>query len=322
MEPRAKLALNPLAQELLLPMEGPKVDPRPEESRVSKQIKNVSAKVALLLLTPVIAFASATPNTSSTTTAQAPATAKAAKAWISAVSISRSNSLYDQKNGTEQASWDLSASTRYKWNKDWSSAVLLEGSQDLMDETASDWSRLQLSTRRAGIPLGSSWKSMVNANLGLPISRVQKAATLKASVGLSGRADLNSKSAFDDRFSFAGLLSFTRNIHDFETAKSGSVNTQYSSVQGIETGWSFTEKTSISLSLSHINTWTYQGTMKEYYSHSQELGYQASPMVGLALGHQYGAPFASVWSTRGDSYNFQIIDEDNSYVYGSMTLSF
>jgi len=298
------------------------VDPRPGESMVSQQIKNAFARVAVLLLAPGIALASSTTPPANKSTAQAIASPKTVKAWSGTVSVSRSNSLYDQKNGTEQSSWDLSASTRFKWNKDWSSALLLEGSQDLMDETASDWSRFQVSTRRAGISLGRSWKSMINGNFGLPISRAQKAATLKANVGLSARADLNSAAAFDDRFSFAGLLSVTRSIHDFETAKNGAVNTQYSSVQGIETGWSFTEKTSISVSLSHINTWTYQGTMKEYYSHSQELGYQASPRVGLAVGHQYGAPYASVWSTRGDSYNFQVIDENNSYVYGTVTLSF
>jgi hypothetical protein len=199
---------------------------------------------------------------------------------------------------------------------DWSSSMNFDASQDLKRPEDSDISSLQLALRRRNIFLDPK----VSASL--PVSKDQRLRqSLIVGTTLSIRADSNPDLLSNKRLSGALTLSATRNFHTYQQKTDGSVNTQYSSRQGLEAGYQFTEKISLGVSVSHIDTFSYFGGHREFYSHSQELGFKITKATTLTLGHQLGAPAASIRKANGQDYNFQLTDETQSIVYASLSVS-
>lgn len=242
--------------------------------------------------------------------------------WSGSLTLGRTNSLYNLKDGSEYSSWDISASASYILNNKLSLGLVVDASEDIKSPEYSDFSRLSLSLRNNSIYKNRYGKLSLTGSLGLPVSKTQRYSSLISSLGASTRFGLDSAVLFSEKFSMGLGLSLTRNIHTYETALNGSVNTQYSSVQSLDFGYSFNAQWSASASLIHLNTLSYKGTLKEFYGHSQELSYAATEKISLALGHQLGAPALSVWNAEGSEYNFKLLDDQNSYVYGSLTMTF
>jgi hypothetical protein len=243
----------------------------------------------------------------------------AAKKLSGSVTIGRSNSLYNQNNGTEQASLDFATNLSYKIDKNFSIQGLIEASQDLKNDENSDLSRGQISLKSSPT-LYRSFNFAGSLAFNIPVSKTQKAASLQAGLAATAHAELDQELMPSPKLSLAFILSGSRSFHQYETTINGRVNTQNSSTQGLEVGWAFTDKTSASVGVNHINTWSYFGTMKEFYNHSEELTHQFSSKFNLALGHSLGSPYLSVYKSNGQDRSFLITDDENSFVYVSATI--
>jgi hypothetical protein len=276
-----------------------------------------------ILLNSLIALGGASKPSLSTTGATPDGKPTSMKNWTGALTLGRSNSLYLENGNSKAASWDYSGIWGYAWSPSWKSSAAISGYQDLKDSENSDWAIASLTLSYSGFKLPRTSVAWIpTLSLGVPVSRAQRSASFKGSVSTKLQALINPEILFSKKISVGFFLGVNRNIHEFETAASGSVNNQYSSSQGFSLGWNFTDTLAFAFQYTHFNAWTYQGAMKETFSHNQELSYQMSPSWNLALGHSYGDPTTSVWKADRQTYNTNLTDEQNSMVYGQATLSF
>jgi hypothetical protein len=288
---------------------------------VSKKAKGSPMKKATVAKATTSNVAQSTTTSNSVTATAAQEQPKQQKKLSTLIAVSRSNSLYDKKDGSEQASWDFTFSTRYRWTNEYSTGLILEGFNDIKDETQSDFSRLQLNLRRHG--MNTKYVGFTgNLNWGLPVSKAQNLATLQSSLGVGIRGDLKPEILFSDRLSTFFAATLTRNIHEFDTAANGGVNTQYVLSQAVGAGWKLTDKWSLSADLTYIMTESYQGVRRELYTHSQSVGFQQNDFVAYSLSHIFGAPGISIYKPDGRTLEFELTDEDNSFVSGTVTVTF
>lgn len=280
-------------------------------------------KLLTLLNIMICATSAAHASSTQTSVAAAPIVVnKETKRVSGSVSFGRSNSLYLKQGESAAASWDYSVGIGYKINDKFKTSASVEGSEDIKDPAASDIGKGALKLSYTGLNQKNLLQMTPALSLGLPVSRAQYSATFQGSATAGLKAVINPDRLFSKNFALEFNVSGTRNIHKFDTSAAGLPNTQYSSVQNITTGWNFTDDFSLSISGNHLNSWTYQGAMKEYYSHSEELGYSFNNSWAMAVGHQYGNPSVSVWKTDRETYNYNATDEDNSIAYGQITYTF
>ncbi len=273
----------------------------------------------LLLATQVLANNASV--ASSTTVVQDPRHGSIFSGFIQAA---RSTSLYDFQDGTRHDGMDYLARFNLKLSKDYT--VRLDGgySQDLnnaqsADPTANDFADTSLSFVRVPVAVGKL------VMLGYKVAAI--APTSKASATLQnmqGAASTGLTAMINpDRLipglSIVSAISLRRNFHQYDTAMNGSVNTQYSSSQSISVGYDFTSGISISGEFIHKNGLTYQNNIKESFEHTEELGYAINPTFSVAVGHTNAG---SALKPNGVDSNVALINENDSMVYGSLTVAF
>ncbi len=275
-------------------------------------------RVFILLALFILSGAAFAASTASSVS-QAPAAAKLKGSF----SIGRSNSLYIENGISQIASWDFAGSLSYKLPYNLTAGAAVDASQDIKNPESSDFGSASLRlTYNPESSKASTISIVPSIRFAFPVSRAANSASLKGSFTAAARATVNPEVLFSKKFSLGFSLSGTRHIHEFDTNAAGLANNQYGSTQGFSAGWNFTDELSLSFEYSHINAWTYQGTMKEYFSHSQELGYQWNDSWSVAAGHSYGAPYVSVWKADRQTYNTNLTDETNSIVYGQVAYTF
>jgi hypothetical protein len=239
-------------------------------------------------------------------------------------SLGRSNSLVTQGNGQDQAGWDASMAASYKLSKTYTLSGLLEYSYDLKKtEKNGDFGRGQISLKKSGMEIWGGWTKLTTGlTVGLPVSEGARIASTKGSLGGSIKAEANPRFLIYKKMSLAGTFGMTRTFHQYETTPDGKFNSSLTLAQSFEMGWKFNEMFSTSMSISHIDTFDYNDTHKDYFAHSQELGIAATKKWSFALGHQYGAPYVSTLKANGQDLNFAIVDKANSLIYANMTFTY
>lgn len=273
--------------------------------------------ISLLSLSGAVLAASTT-SSMATSIATAPVSPRLS----GSLAMARSNSLYIDDGVSKVASWDFTGTLAYKLTSKLSATALLDGSQDLKDPAASDFGKgtLGLKYDIDGGPR-SIFQYTPSVKYGFPVSRSANSASLKGYVTVGGKAAVNSDFLFSKKLALEMALTGTRYIHGYETGADGKANNQYGASQALTLGWNFTDALSFSFEYSHLDYWTYQGTLKEFFVHTEELGLQLNKSWTLALGHTYGNPYVSVWKADKE-YNTNLTDEQNSVVYGQVTYTF
>lgn len=295
-----------------------------QATTTAAQAQAVNANAAAVPAVPPAADskASASPSVNATIaqkTAVAPA--KPVKKLSALVGLSRNNSLNNYQDGTEQASWDTTLMVGYKLDDAYTVSAIVERSDDIKDSEYSDWAGASVRASRKGIPVFNNSATVApRLTIGLPISKAQKFASFQSSLGLSTRLAANPDRLFSKKLGLSTGLGITRSFHQYETAVSGSVNNQYSATLDVSSSWSFTDELALSIDVVHYNTWSYFGTMREFYSHSQELSYAVNEQFTVAMGHTIGR--RNVWNSDSSNYEYKLIDERNSLVYGSLTYTY
>lgn len=273
---------------------------------------------AFLLLLASAQCATAAPASSSTPAKKV----SQPKAWTVKSTVARTNSLYDLENGRDVSSWDFSLRPRWKLNRLFALSGLLEASQDINEERF-QFSTLALSL--AGWPRvmdrDSVFQFLPRVGVSVPLLAQSRAASHYLTGSLGCSASVNKDYLFSKRFDLTFDFSASRMAHEYETAQSGSVNTQFSLAQSVHVSWSFSDSLNLSASAGHYDAFSYQSAHRDYLYHSQELGWQYSPQVGFAIGHSWGMPYVSTRKANGQDFNFELMDEVNSLVYANATLS-
>lgn len=293
---------------------------RPTASSVHAKFKKIAAKSST---SPNKASALPPPTSALNTTVVTKPPVEESHRISGLVSVGRSNSLYIENGESKSASWDFSGSLAYKINPVLTVTSLLDGSQDIKTPEESDFGRgllgLQYHRTSGTQPLLDLTPYM---KIGFPVSRSSRSTSLRNYLQAGLKTAVGSDYLFSKKLSLEVSVSGIRYIHDYDTSAAGKPNNQYSAAQGFTVGWNFTDALSLSFAYTHLNYWTYQGAMTEYFNHTEELGYQIDKSWTVAVGHSFGNPAVNVWHKDRETYNMDLTDGENSVVYAQIGYTF
>lgn len=258
--------------------------------------------------------------TSSTTVVQQPK--KEGRRWSGFVDMSRSTSLYDFEDGTRSDGMDYSARFNLKINNEFSMSLRGGYSQDLNYPENDDFSDTSFTVQRVPFRLGKRFLMGYRVGATAPTSKDSKTrqslmTSLSAGVNLLVNPDYLIKG-----FQVAGLLTAGRNLHQYDTALDGRVNTQYSSNQNLTLTYAFAgfaDGLYVSSSFLHRNAWSYQGVMRDSFEMTQDIGYEFNSTFSASVGHTNSG---STLKPNGQDSNVELISDKTSMVYGSVTVVF
>lgn len=241
--------------------------------------------------------------------------------------ISRSTSLYDHQDGTRKDGVDYAVLPSVKTSLgNFSSKIVY--SQDLRDESesASDFSDIPITY--AMIANKWLWSPPYIITLTptltalIPVSknsRIRDMLQTAVAGGLSfGIEPDGIATAKDGAWSLALGITAGRSFHTYEEDINGKVLNKFSSNQTVNLGYTY-KVWSLSVEYIHKSRWTYQGNSKDTFEHTEELGYAVNENFAVAIGHtNTGAGLKA----NGMDSNFDLINENESQVYGQLGLAF
>lgn len=243
--------------------------------------------------------------------------------------IGYTSALYDQQDGQREKSYDFLLASSYKMNANYSVSAVLTGSADANNRDGSDFGKGQLTLSKTPWSWKmdenflKAWDFKPSLSLSLPVSKDARdnqslIVGVRPGISISPNASLLGT----EKLKLALEITAARNIHTYETARSGKSNAQYGSAQTLKLGYTVLKKISLELAANHYNSWTYQGTANELWGHSQELSASLSEKLAWAVGHQYGNPAVNIYRADGSSLNLGLINEQFSYYYTNLTATF
>lgn len=232
----------------------------------------------------------------------------------------RSTSLYDFQDGTRQDSMDYTFRLAAKLgaNSKYTMKLTAIYSDNLNANGESDWADTAISIGRAPAPVGRYLLMAPAAVLGLPTSKESRDHQQLQATGKVALTTIVNPERLITGLSIVVNLVGARNFHKYDTMTDGKVNTEYQFIQNPTFVYSIGDF-SMTADFAHVNTWSYQNTMKDVFQFTQELGYQFNKTFAGALGHTNGG---STLKANGIESNVQLINENTSLVYASMTVSF
>lgn len=119
-------------------------------------------------------------------------------------------------------------------------------------------------------------------------------------------------------FSAAAGISAQKYFHRYETALNNILNTSYYSAQQISSSWEH-KSFGINGLFRHINSWNYEGTMKESFLHMQALSYMVTEKLSFSIGH---TNTGNVLSPNQEEIDIKLVDSDSSTFFLSTNYVF
>lgn len=239
-----------------------------------------------------------------------------AKIWTVMSSLSRSSSLYDHQDGTRRDSGDVFARLGLRVTENWGLSAAVSHSSDLNNDEYTGFGDLSLGASRRPVTMGSALVWVPAIALVVPTSKHSQVYqnllfATGGTISMSVRPEL-----LKENLSVGFGVGVTRLVHQYEENSLGGINTEWSSRQFASVGYTF-GRFSISAQLMHRNSLSYQGTMRESFDHTEDLSYQASDNLSLSVGHSLSG---SVFRPNGQDSNLAFVNENDSTVYGSLTV--
>ena len=250
-----------------------------------------------------------------------------------ALQISRGTSLYDHQDGSRSDSMDYLAMPHMKLGFGTVKAKIVY-SQNLREDgntydgttAASDWGDVSVTVAKNPYKWMWSYPYMITltpfVSGVIPASQNSlKRDELKTAVsaGVSFGVIPDGIAPESDGFwSFAIGVTAGRNIHAYDTDINGKVLNRYSSNQTLNFSYNY-KAFSFGIEFINKSRWTYQGNVKNAFEHSQEVGYNFTENVSLAIGHTNGG---NALKANGIDSNLELVNENDSSVYATLGLSF
>ena len=122
----------------------------------------------------------------------------------------------------------------------------------------------------------------------------------------------------DGAWNLAMGITAGRIIHAYEQDINGAVLNKYLSNQTLNLGYTYKDF-SISNQYIHMSRFTYQGSTKDSFYLSQDIGYSINDNFSLGIGHSNSGNTLKV---NGTESNISLINENDSTVYGEIAVSF
>jgi hypothetical protein len=235
------------------------------------------------------------------------------------INLSRSSSLYDFNDGSRRDGMDYMAMLNFKINEKYTLRAQGGYSQDLKYSEAADFSDISINISRSPSKMGKSILMGYRLGAGVPTSKdshSRQSLLTSLTTGINLAID---PERLLPGLEISGSMGLGRNIHQYETALDGRVNTQSSAIQAVAVSYGLESGLSISGNFSYRSTWSYQGVMRNSFEMTQEIGYQINKNLALSIGHSNSG---SALKPNGSEYNIEAFDDNNSIAYASTTLLF
>ncbi|MBL6990164.1 MAG: hypothetical protein ISR65_10320 [Bacteriovoracaceae bacterium] len=108
-------------------------------------------------------------------------------------------------------------------------------------------------------------------------------------------------------------MAYMRNFHGHRYKKSGTINTQQSLSESLAIQYAFSKKLNFSISAGAQQSWSYNDhSNANNFSLGEEISYQLTPKLGLAMGHMLGG---DLYKYNGVDLDIALFDPDRSTVY-------
>ena len=236
------------------------------------------------------------------------------------VNASYSRSMVDRVNGELQSSQALLLIMNTKISTNWALTNRISLSQDLRDQESLDdgFSDLLFILSKKPNEL-NGWL------LGAPVfvavlptaERTTQVQNLKTSLSAGYTFTINPEVLIKGA-SFSLNLAASRNFHQYETDKAGTILNQYGLKETLSAGYGFGDW-AFSADFVFRHAMTYQNNWVQAFEHSQEAAYSVTKNWGITLGHTNSGSWLA---PNGQDSNFKLINEDDSIVYVSSSLAF
>ncbi|MGE0631253.1 MAG: hypothetical protein AB7O96_02515 [Pseudobdellovibrionaceae bacterium] len=217
---------------------------------------------------------------------------------------------HDDEKDEEEATY--STTLKYKVLQNYTTLFFAELIQDLRKRKETDFGKSALGISRDPWTLGSIYQFSPSISFGLPLSKeLRERSSFQTSLSAKGSLGLDLASTSFSALKVGASISFARNFHKYDTTTKGEVNTQYSSVQEFTLGYALSDHWEIGTLSRHINTWSYQGNMKDTFLFAQSIGYSPIEAFTVSLGHANGG---STLKENGYDSNIEVLNKNTSAV--------
>jgi hypothetical protein len=236
------------------------------------------------------------------------------------ISTSYSQSLIDQKDGSKTAQQSLMGTLRTRTGDNWGLTTRFSAAQDIQNSESifNGFGDVFFGLGRKPIRLTNWLNGAPSYSAVLPVSKYSKEVqNLQTSLGASYTFSLF------DRFvspgwSYSLNVGASRNFHQYDTDTAGNVLNQYGMRETISVSYEV-RKWTFSADLSMRHGWSYENSISQSYEHSQEVSYTILPTWGVSIGHTNSGAWLH---PNGQDSNFELINEDDSILYVSTSVSF
>lgn len=191
------------------------------------------------------------------------------------------------------------------------------GTQALTGERKTDMQDVTLgATLRKPLVISSALGYLPSISTLFPASYASREeASLRLAVGMTHRLILKAADILNLSYR-AGL---TRYFFEFSTAASGSANPEWRLLHRGDLEWSISDRLKLAIAGIVSSYWSYEGNPWTSFEGVQELSFQWSEQVSLAMGHSNSG---SAFKPNGVDSNVALFDNESSTVYGGVTVSF
>lgn len=152
-------------------------------------------------------------------------------------------------------------------------------------------------------------KIEVGPTTSLALSEETRRESLYFSIGVAARFSLNFQVPDVGGWLFYYDMGFNRNIHQYETSTSNSVNTKTTLNHYLYGEYDFEGPFLIDAWVGFSTAWSYQSRMSTAFTVGQEILFSATDWLDLSVSHERGGDFLS---TTGQTYNFGLFDTNES----------
>ena len=225
--------------------------------------------------------------------------------------------------GTSDHAADMSVSIApmYRLNEQWTAGVGVALIQVLTQEKNFLWSDASLRLNHSAIRISPYLNVMPTVSAILPITErsLQRESLITAVRGASRlMLDFSRVRALENA-SLSYELSAVRAFHQYQTATTGSVNTEYRLAQWVSAGYSLSDHWSISADFIRSSSWDYDGVDRHAFSLGETLIYSFGSGTSISMGLTNEG---NVLRANGRDSNIAVIDSVSSRLFTSFSVIF
>lgn len=114
-------------------------------------------------------------------------------------------------------------------------------------------------------------------------------------------------------------LIISKNFHEYTVNAYGSPTIEYSLNEGLTTTAELGKVVSVSVDISYVTSRTYHGTTKSRVDFTEEIAFQISQPVQIAMGYTNGSDLVA--STQKSS-NIEAFNDESATIYGALNVAF